>query len=227
MIQVGSKVRAMTPANVRRTPGYRNKEASGPLMDVVSSLRLGEITTVLEGPTQADEIPWYRTEKGWVAAEDPSGEVILSPLSSPPFRISSPVAPDAVITQGWGERPEFYSQVQGYPAPLKGHNGIDWGHFDGAPIYACADGTVVKSETDTTGFGELVKIQHAWGESIYAHLSIRLVNAGQSISAGACIGRMGNTGMSSGTHLHFGIRVNPYDRADGWGGFSNPLEYLE
>lgn len=226
MIQVGSKVRAMTPANVRRTPGYRNKEASGPLMDVVSSLRTGQVTTVLEGPVEADSIPWYRIDAGWVASQAPDGEIILSPLQTPTFRISSPVEKEAVVTQGWGERPEFYSQVQGYPVPLKGHNGIDFGHYEGAPIYACAEGQVVKSELDATGFGELVKIKHAWGESIYAHLMSRAVNVGDHVLSNQQIGMMGNTGMSSGTHLHFSIRIDPYDRADGWGGFTDPTEYL-
>ncbi|HRW49047.1 MAG TPA: M23 family metallopeptidase, partial [Caldilinea sp.] len=76
------------------------------------------------------------------------------------------------------------------------------------------------------GFGNYVLLRHPWGESIYAHLSGVDVSQGQQLAAGQGIGRSGNTGGSTGPHLHFAIRIDPYQRTDGWGGFSDPLPYL-
>jgi hypothetical protein len=49
---------------------------------------------------------------------------------------------------------------------------------------------------------------------------------GQAIARGQYLGASGNSGGSTGPHLHFAIRINPYQRTDGWGGFSDPLPYL-
>ena len=223
MFTAGQKLQAKVVINIRRTPGYVNKDSA---FDVVGALQPGEVITVLGNTLMADDLPWVQFERGFVAARSTDGEILLAPREDRDLRIVLPVPPGTVLTQGWGENPEFYSQIPGYPVPLRGHNGIDWGAAEGTPIYACDTGVVVKSEFDNTGFGELVKIQHGWGESIYAHLSQRLIPVGHTAFRGQKIGLMGNTGLSHGSHLHFGIRINPYDRADGWGGFSNPMGYF-
>lgn len=69
-------------------------------------------------------------------------------------------------------------------------------------------------------------LHHAWGESIYAHLSSVGVVVGQNVGRGERLGVSGNTGNSSGPHLHFAVRINPYRRGDGWGGYRDPLPYL-
>ena len=84
----------------------------------------------------------------------------------------------------------------------------------GDPIYATADGTVTFSGVQS-GFGNLVVIRHSNGyETYYAHLNRRLVTEGQTISRGDRIALMGNTGRSTGVHLHYeirkdGVAVNP------------------
>ena len=98
------------------------------------------------------------------------------------------------------------------------HNGIDIPASTGSPIYAIRDGIVSRS-TFARGFGNYVIINHGEGiVSIYAHMSRRLVSVDEKVTAGTEIGKIGSTGLSTGPHLHFEIRLNgvPVD----------PLEYL-
>ena len=87
------------------------------------------------------------------------------------------------------------------------HSGTDFAAPQGTPIYATADGVVTHAEW-LAGYGRLVKIKHAFGiETRYAHLSKIRVKPGQRVSRGEQIGDMGNSGRSTGTHLHYEVRV--------------------
>ncbi|WP_417239715.1 DUF5930 domain-containing protein [Celeribacter halophilus] len=87
------------------------------------------------------------------------------------------------------------------------HKGQDFASAYGTPIYATADGVVTFAGWQS-GYGRLVKIQHEFGiETRYAHQSQILVKVGQRVSRGEQIGAMGNSGQSTGTHLHYEIRV--------------------
>ncbi|MCY3984903.1 MAG: DUF5930 domain-containing protein [Roseovarius sp.] len=88
------------------------------------------------------------------------------------------------------------------------HNGADFASRHGTPIYATADGIVLETGW-YGGYGKMVKLKHEFGfETRYAHLSKIRVKPGEKISRGQIIGDMGNTGRSTGTHLHYEIRVN-------------------
>ena len=90
------------------------------------------------------------------------------------------------------------------------HTGIDLGAPTGTPIKAAAGGTVIFSGWKGT-LGKLVVISHSNGvQTYYAHCSSLLVSSGDSVSAGQLIAKMGNTGRSTGPHLHFEIRLNGY-----------------
>ncbi len=99
---------------------------------------------------------------------------------------------------------------------LHGHNGIDFGGPVGTPIYAAAGGTVIISKNDdgwNGGYGNYVVIKHNNGaQTLYAHLDKVGVSYGESVSQGSQIGTMGNTGKSTGPHLHFEVRgaKNPF-----------------
>ncbi len=94
------------------------------------------------------------------------------------------------------------------------HAGTDFAGTYGTPIYATADGVVVHADWQS-GYGRLVRIKHDFGiETRYAHLSEIRVNKGDRVSRGDRIGDMGNSGNTTGTHLHYEIRqsgdaVNP------------------
>ena len=90
------------------------------------------------------------------------------------------------------------------------HTGIDIGAPTGTPIKAAAGGTVIFSGWKGT-LGKLVVVSHGNGvQTYYAHCSSLLVSSGQTVSAGQLIAKMGNTGRSTGPHLHFEIRSNGY-----------------
>ena len=78
----------------------------------------------------------------------------------------------------------------------------------GTPIYATADGVVTHAGWDS-GYGRQVTIRHDFGVStLYGHLSDIDVSVGQRVSRGDHIGDMGNSGRSTGTHLHYEVHLN-------------------
>ena len=94
------------------------------------------------------------------------------------------------------------------------HGAIDYGVPSGTPVYAAADGIVFKTANLTTSYGTYVVIQHAGGlQTWYAHGTSGsiCVSEGQEVSRGQQIMRSGNSGHSTGPHLHFEVRVAPYN----------------
>ncbi len=105
----------------------------------------------------------------------------------------------------WSRRPlDNYKWVRGF-AP-GGHTGVDLSATVGEPVYAAGAGTVVYAGWSDGGYGNVVVIAHGSTFSLYGHLSRTTVRCGQQVSAGTQIGAVGNTGNSSGPHLHFEIR---------------------
>lgn len=88
------------------------------------------------------------------------------------------------------------------------HAGIDLAAGMGSPVRAAAAGVVVSGGWES-GYGQVVRVRHADGtQTVYAHMSAVLVEGGDRVRAGALVGREGNTGRSTGAHLHFEVRVN-------------------
>jgi murein DD-endopeptidase MepM/ murein hydrolase activator NlpD len=102
-------------------------------------------------------------------------------------------------------------------SPATNHWGIDIAGNEGEGVYATDAGVVVYAGWNNYGYGNMIMIDHGSGfQSLYAHLSALNVVCGQSVGQGDVIGAIGNTGRSSGSHLHFEIRaissfVNPWD----------------
>ncbi len=88
------------------------------------------------------------------------------------------------------------------------HAGTDMAGAYGEPIYASANGTVLQAGR-SGGYGNLVELSHGKGiDTRYGHLSAILVHPGEQVRQGQMIGRMGSTGRSTGTHLHYEVRVD-------------------
>lgn len=99
------------------------------------------------------------------------------------------------------------------------HEGTDFAASHGTPIYATADGVVIHAGWQG-GYGRLIKIRHEFGiETRYAHLANIRVREGERVSRGDRIGDMGNSGRSTGTHLHYEVRIG--------GRPVNPMTYIK
>lgn len=136
------------------------------------------------------------------------------------MRLQMPVT-GYIISQWFGADPGGYSRYG-----LQGHNGVDFALPVGQHVMAADGGSVVISAHDPSGYGELIKIRHGWGYSYYAHLSERHVRVGDEVRAGQVIGLSGNTGNSTGPHLHFEIRPDGIGRGNGYNGAVDPWPYL-
>ena len=142
--------------------------------------------------------------------------------------LSAPLEGAPVVLQGWGAHPVEHAHYTYNGVRLKGHPGLDLAADPGVPVLAADDGRVTELSIERGGFGRYLKVEHRWGESLYANLGDILVEAGQAVTRGQSLAHVTHI-LDDGTfpsHLHFALRIAPYNRFDGWGGFSDPLPYL-
>ncbi len=126
---------------------------------------------------------------------------------------ASPVRAAVRMTSGFGYRRDPFTGGR------RMHNGLDFAGPHGTDIFATANGVVTHAGWQS-GFGRTVRIQHAFGiETLYAHNTKNRVTKGQRVSRGDHIADMGSTGRSTGTHLHYEVRVN--------GRPVNPMIYIK
>jgi len=231
--KVGASVTNISPydVNARRSPGFQNKPAG----DVVANVPSKALLRLAEGPRQADGLSWWRVVgvenpsiDGWMAEVSPIGIRLLAPaIFRNLINLGVPYTGNHPISQLWGENQRLYSGFKYDGVPLRGHNGIDIATPIGTPIVAADAGTVSNVEFQIGGYGNWVRVSHRWGHSDYAHLNRATVRVGQAVGKGDVLGESGNTGNSTGPHLHFSIRIDPYYRGDGWGGFCDPLPFMD
>ncbi len=183
---------------------------------------------------------WYTTQM--VTLQEPSAgfrEVVADVTYENDDEVSRAVVKEEVIMEavpkiverGTIVPPTYVKPISGgrlssrfgrRTAPTAGastyHKGVDWATPVGTPVYASSGGTVVKAGW-ARGYGYVVYINHPDGrQTRYAHLSKVQVSVGQTVSQGDKIALSGNTGVSSGPHVHFEILIN--------GKQVNPLDYL-
>src|SRR3954470_15552383 len=125
-----------------------------------------------------------------------------------------PIQQAVNFTSGFGVRSD----------PFRGraamHPGVDLAGPIGTPIYATADGIVDRAEWNTGGYGNLVEIDHGHGiQTRYGHLTRYIVSSGQHVKRGELIAYMGSTGRSTGSHLHYEVRLD--------GRAVNPLPFMQ
>lgn len=137
-------------------------------------------------------------------------KIVEKGTKTPPTYIK-PIS-GGTVSSGFGSRSAPKAGASTY------HQGVDWAVATGTPVKASNGGTVVTAGW-VSGYGYAIYINHSDGrQTRYGHLSKVLVSVGQTVTQGQLIAYSGNTGNSTGPHLHFEIRIN--------GVAVNPLKYL-
>lgn len=172
------------------------------LLDVTRRLDVLEKRIFIQS-NSFDEVTHLQQTAGDMAAHIPA----IPPLNTDreTYRLSS----------GFGYRSDPFT------GGSKRHTGMDFACKPGNPIYATGDGVVVKVVTDRKqGYGFHVEVDHGFGyRTRYAHMSRIDVSMGQQVKRGDCIGATGNTGRSSGPHLHYEVMYRKE--------YQNPALYLD
>jgi murein DD-endopeptidase MepM/ murein hydrolase activator NlpD len=174
----------------------------------VAAANVGAVDAVSTTVLGAKSDPLFRSLfDSWKTMDAvPHGGVVSVP-SQKPVR-------DFRYTSGFG--------VRGNPFGGGGemHPGLDMAAPIGTPVYATADGFVGRAERTYGGYGNLVQLEHGKGiETRYGHLSQILVHSGQRVHRGDLIALMGSTGRSTGSHLHYEVRID--------GRAVNPMPFLQ
>ena len=158
--------------------------------------------SLMDGMGRAVLPPAYQEAyERWLAGEmpdDPAFEVVTDAFTGdvPPCQPSEmawPVVDEGYFTQGFDEAL---------------HHGVDIGLIEGTPVGSPSDGVVVWAGYDYSGYGNLVVVANGETRFYLAHLSEVTVSPGHRVEAGETVGLSGNTGFSTGPHLHFEVRVN-------------------
>ena len=141
--------------------------------------------------------------------------------------LSPPLRATALIVQQWGDASTYYKRYTYNGVPLRGYMGLGFDAPIGSTVFAVDRGRVTEVSMEPGGFGRYIKLEHRWGESLYGCLRRVQIESGQMIERGDALGLSGTIDGTQQRRLHFGVRIAPYNRFDGWGGFSDPLPFLD
>ena len=180
------------------TPAKIAKQAGIPLEDLleINGLRRGQplepgrLIFVLGNPAPNGTVPADATELAPALPADPAAPSEASSTAPLRWPLARPIL-TSLFGKRWG----------------RDHDGIDMKAPIGTPVLAAADGEVLYAGDRVRGYGNMVVVQHT-GDllTVYAHNSLLLVHAGDRVTAGQEISRVGDTGHATGPHLHFEVR---------------------
>ncbi len=172
------------------------------------TLRRSAASVAAPGRKYETVIEYTAERDGPVTLTDivPLNALIDAPEASPSVRpellnLRMPFEKDYEVTLPFGQvDPDIHFGIAG-------HDGTDYALPSGVPIHAVDDGEIVPYR-EKNSYGITAAIQHSWGKSFYGHLSTMSAQLGTEVRKGDVVGLSGNTGLSSGPHLHFGIMID-------------------
>ena len=201
MSEIPDEVRHSGFGGLNRYDYLADAQAGSPLLK--TAVRLDHLTKEAYVQSKSfDEVATLSKRAGDMASCIPA---------IPPF---SPEKGKYTLSSPFGYRSDPISGETRY------HDGQDFAMKPGTPIYTTGDGVVEYVKFSFTGYGNEVLIDHGFGyKTRYAHMSIVSVAEGMKLKRGDCIGESGNSGKSTGPHLHYevlyrGERVNPMNYLD-------------
>jgi len=192
-----------------------------PVDGVYHQVGRGDTIARIAGTFKADPAAIINHPLNHLDAENPQiqvGQFLIVPGGTKPYvprqvaAYSGPVPQEASKGSGVFAWPVSGQISQGY---WSRHRALDIATWLGAPVLAADSGYVVAAGWDDSGFGRMVVIDHGNGfQTLYAHLRVFYVKAGQSVAKGQQLGEVGTTGNATGPHLHFevhqaGVQRNP------------------
>lgn len=158
-----------------------------------------------------------QTLSGQIRVEQQSYRQILDKMNG--NRAYFAALPSLKPMAGFYAANEFGPRMHPVLGVVKTHQGLDIVNDVGTPVVAAADGVVEVAGRSGAGYGTVIVLRHGFGyQTVYAHLSKVLVHEGEHVSRGTVIARSGRTGLVSGPHLHYEVRLNGVCR--------NPLDYF-
>lgn len=186
------------PANLRRAGiggvnRYKNLEKFKGSADIViaTTKKLDRLAKQLYIQSKSfDEIYSLAKQKEEMLASIPA----IQPISNKDL---------TRLASGFGMRIDPHYKTPAF------HEGMDFTAPTGTPIYATGNGTIIRADRKARGYGNHVRVDHGFGYvTLYAHMSEIAVKPGQEVLRGEIIGYVGNTGKSSGPHLHYEVHKN-------------------
>ncbi len=192
-------------------PALANSAASA---DIAAPLRAAEAAKAGIAANVADD-EFHQLFASWKALDNaaPAFSSAVRPTGTVSIPSLMPITSNRGMSSGFGMR--VHPVLGGWRA----HKGVDLPATTGTPIHASADGVVGKADW-FGGYGLFVELEHGAGmETRYGHMSRIAVAEGQLVHKGDVIGYVGSTGRSTGSHLHYEVRIG--------GEAVNPLPYMQ
>lgn len=202
-----------------------NQDFQGTVTDIVpESFEISPYSLSHQSSTSVSENDY----KSFTKVETVSKQTIENQnvLGASTAKLPLPFEGDFPVTGEFGgesEDPELDKKYAKYG--VVGHDGIDFDLPKGTEVLAVDNGEVVLSK-ENSDYGTTVVIQHSWGKSYYGHLSKLLVEEGQKVTTETKIALSGDSGLSTGAHLHFSVKPNSFETYNGYYGKVDPAPLL-
>jgi murein DD-endopeptidase MepM/ murein hydrolase activator NlpD len=192
-----------------KTPGNEDQIQDSSMIHTAQGVQVSSVLTSLPRLTGHEAVAAVSEGIEWLKKEAASQEQILQELSQAAEQKSSRWAatPSIWPVKGWITS-GFGPRISPFTEKPTWHDGLDIGAAANAPVQAPAQGRVTSVGFDPK-LGHMVKLDHGFGiETLYGHLAKPLVKEGQRVKRGDVVGLVGSSGLATGPHLHYMVKVN-------------------
>ena len=181
-----------------REAGYGGVDRYNKLRDYYNADLIVDVTKKIDQLSKQLYVQSKSYDEVWQLVKNKANMLSSIPAIQP---VSNKDMTRVASGYGWRIHPIYKTE--------KLHTGMDFTAAIGTEIYATGNGVVVKVEKDGRGYGNNIIVNHGYGyETLYGHMSKFSVRPGQKVNRGDLVGFVGNSGTSTGPHLHYEVRKN-------------------